>query len=159
MQTYQRLRGKDYHKSIFHFRAMMQKHPCLLQWVLGSAHERNKERFHHLGPSDGGQECTRFMYLDGLPERSNTGGRVCDQQSDNRHSHSARPNALHTITRLIILIPLQCHRDSERERDFQKQGWRWREGKHIRLRDLQWLYISQCLVKAARQGSGNLIIA
>lgn len=30
---------------------------------------------------------------------------------------------------------------------------------HIRLRDLQWLYISQCLVKAARQGSGNLIIA
>lgn len=35
-----------------------------------------------------------------------------------------------------------------------------REGReHIRLKDLQWLYISQCLVKAARQGSENLIIA
>lgn len=84
-----------------------------------------------------------------------------------RHSNSAQTNVFHTITRLIILIPLQCHGDSERERergerDCQKQGWRLgrgrREGKHIRLRDLQWLYISQCLVKAARQGSGNLII-
>lgn len=92
-----------------------------------------------------------------------------------RHSNAAQTNVFHTITRLIILIPLQCHGDSEREserkkererergeRDFQKQGWRLgterREGKHIRLRDLQWLYISQCLVKAARQGSGNLII-
>lgn len=45
-------------------------------------------------------------------------------------------NVFHTITRLIILIPLQCHGDSERkkereeerrwerERVFQKQGWR-----------------------------------
>lgn len=52
-------------------------------------------------------------------------------------------------------------RDSGRGRVFQTWmeevgGRRW---GHIRLRDLQWLYISQCLVKAARQGSGNLIIA
>lgn len=26
---------KDYHKSIFHSLAMMQKHTCLLQWVVG----------------------------------------------------------------------------------------------------------------------------
>lgn len=56
-------------------------------------------------------------------------------------------------------------RETVGERDFQKQGRRHErevgegEREHIRLRDLQWLYISQCLVKAARQGSGNLIIA
>lgn len=53
-------------------------------------------------------------------------------------------------------------RERERRKRFSETGMRLgrgrREGKHIRLRDLQWLYISQCLVKAARQGSGNLII-
>lgn len=43
-----------------------------------------------------------------------------------RHSHSARPNALHTITRLIILIPLQCHGDSERERASEREKERKR---------------------------------
>lgn len=58
----------------------------------------------------------------------------------------------------------------KKERDGEREIFRNREGderrrqgggggEHIRLRDLQWLYISQCLVKAARQGSGNLIIA
>lgn len=102
------------------------------------------------------------------------GGVETTQQPDNqalkmRERNSMPTNVFHTITRLIILIPLQCHGDSEKERerrwerDFRKQGWRRgrgrREREHIRLRDLQWLYISQCLVKAARQGSGNLIIA
>ena len=32
-------------------------------------------------------------------------------------------NVFHTITRLIILIPLQCHGDSEKER----KGERWWE--------------------------------
>lgn len=90
-------------------------------------------------------------------------------------------NVFHTITRLIILIPLQCHGDSERKKERKRggetvgegesffrnrdgdeggrEGGRKRGREHIRLRDLQWLYISQCLVKAARQGSGNLIIA
>lgn len=34
-----------------------------------------------------------------------------------RHSNAAQTNVFHTITRLIILIPLQCHGDSERERE------------------------------------------
>lgn len=57
-------------------------------------------------------------------------------------------------------------RKKERETVGERQGRRHEreageesEREHIRLRDLQWLYISQCLVKAARQGSGNLIIA
>lgn len=43
-----------------------------------------------------------------------------------RHSHSVQPNALHTITRLIILIPLQCHGDS-REREREKERKRFSE--------------------------------
>lgn len=104
-----------------------------------------------------------------------------NQASKMRERNSMQTNVFHTITRLIILIPLQCHGDSEKERKGERwwererfsetgtetrergggRGGRRREGEreHIRLRDLQWLYIFQCLVKAARQGSGNLIIA
>lgn len=39
-------------------------------------------------------------------------------------------NVFHTITRLIILIPLQCHGDSEkeRERQWEREIFRNREG-------------------------------
>lgn len=92
-----------------------------------------------------------------------------------------KTNVFHTITRLIILISLQSHGDwAEKARERERERFseisemvketrkRWKEGgreegrkkgERIRLRDLQWLYISQCLVKAAWQGSGNLIIA
>lgn len=38
-----------------------------------------------------------------------------------RHSNSAQTNVFHTITRLIILIPLQCHGDSEKEREKERE--------------------------------------
>lgn len=38
-----------------------------------------------------------------------------------RHSNSVQTNVFHTITRLIILIPLQCHGDSEREREEESE--------------------------------------
>lgn len=44
-----------------------------------------------------------------------------------RYSNSAQTNVFHTITRLIILIPLQCHGDSERERVRERE----REEKEI----------------------------
>lgn len=89
-------------------------------------------------------------------------------------------NVFCTITQLIILFPLPCYGDLDgregvkwEKNSFLKPGRRQmkeagggeteggREGgrEHIRLKDLQWLYISQCLVKTARQGSENLIIA
>ena len=56
------------------------------------------------------------------------GGGESAQQPDNqaskmRERNSMQTNVFHTITRLIILIPLQCHGDSEKER----KGERWWE--------------------------------
>lgn len=50
-----------------------------------------------------------------------------------RHSNAAQTNVFHTITRLIILIPLQCHGDSEREREREEEREREREEKEIFL--------------------------
>lgn len=49
-----------------------------------------------------------------------------------RERNSMQTNVFHTITRLIILIPLQCHGDSEKERDggrerFSETGTETRE--------------------------------
>lgn len=53
-----------------------------------------------------------------------------NQASKMRERNSMQTNVFHTITRLIILIPLQCHGDSEKERErrWEREIFRNREG-------------------------------
>lgn len=57
------------------------------------------------------------------------GGLESTQQPGNqalkmRERNSMQTNVFHTITRLIILIPLQCHGDSERKGEKKERGRR-----------------------------------
>lgn len=89
------------------------------------------------------------------------GGKRPDNQASKMRDYLRRVTHNYSINNFYSIIGQKGKGEAAGDR-FSEAGKETSGGggrEHIRLRDLQWLYISQCLVKAARQGSGNLIIA